>query len=273
MKMTLSIVSVSVWMTVLGPAPGWALNFFELETYPATTEGAGLHEFESLTTFVGNGRSHRYDGDDEARRHRLVRTSLEYNYGLTDKIDAAMYLDFERANGQDAEYAGSRYRFRGALFDQGRFPVDFGWYVEAEVPHRGAAQLEFEFRPLLSANLGKFTVDVNPAFELPTIADERRTLEFNYAARVVYRASRRFMPGIEFYGGIGQIRDVEASKAQEHYILPVVYARIFDGLKLAVGPGFGLTRGSDKVILKAHVEWEFTIGGRGNPAPSSVAPY
>ena len=246
-----------------------ALNFFELETYPATTEGAGLHEFESMTTFVANGRSAKHDDPDEARRHRLLRTSLEYNYGLTDKIDAAMYLDFERANGHEPEYAGSRYRLRGALFDQGRFPVDLGWYFEAEVPHKGPAQLELEFRPLLSASYGKFSLDLNPSFGLPTIADERRTIEFSYAARVLYRASRRFMPGIEFYGGIGQIRDVNPSQDQEHYVAPLLYARLFPGWKVVVGPAFGLTPASDKVLLKLQVEWEFNLPFKAHDAAAA----
>ena len=256
MRMIFNVVA----MLTLGSAgSACALNFFELETYPATTEGQGLHEFENLTTFVANGRGKSQDAADEGRRHRLLRTSLEYNYGLTDKIDAAMYLDFERVNGREPEYAGSRYRFRGALFDKGRYPVDLGWYVEAEVPHQGAAQLELEFQPILSTDLGRFSFDINPSFGLPTIADERRTLEFSYAARVVYRLSERIKPAIEFYGGIGQIRDVDPSQGQEHYIVPMLYARLWQGWKLAVGPGFGLTRASDKVILKFGLEWEFTL--------------
>ena len=70
-------------------APALAFNFFELEVYPATTEGKGLHEVENITSFVANGR--RPDEEEAAgetpRRHRLLRTSLEYDYGLTDKID------------------------------------------------------------------------------------------------------------------------------------------------------------------------------------------
>ena len=108
--------------TLLGLWPGRAraLNFFELEVYPATTEGAGQHELESLTSFVANGRN------AEEETHHLLRTSLEYNYGLTDKIDVAAYLDLEKPNGEDLEYAGSRFRARGALWDKGRFPLDVG---------------------------------------------------------------------------------------------------------------------------------------------------
>jgi len=255
-------VLVALAMLLLVASPAGALNFFELEVYPATTEGQGLHEIENTTTFVANGRK---DDTDEPR-HRLLRTSLEYDYGLTDKIDLAAYLDLQRPNGEDLEYAASRFRARGALWDKGRFPVDLGWYLEAELPHDGASDLELDFRPLVSRDVGRFSFDLNPGFELPTVSEERRTLEFNYAARVYYRWSRRFVPGLEFYGDIGQIRTIDPSRDQEHYVFPVLYGRLARGLKFVAGPGFGLTRTSDPVILKLGVEYEFTLGAGAVPA-------
>jgi hypothetical protein len=242
-------------------APALALNFFELEVYPATTEGKGLHELESTSSYVPNGRAPAADEPGEPPRHRLLRTSLEYDYGLTDRVDVAAYLDLQRPNGAEVEYAGSRFRARGALWEKGEYPVDLGWYVEAEVPHDTESDLELEFRPILSRDLGRFSVDLNPSFELPTVSEERRTLEFNYAARVYYRLSRRFIPGVEFYGGIGQIRAIDGSQEQEHYVFPTIYGRLARGLKLVAGPGFGLTRASDPVILKLGLEYEFTLGG------------
>ena len=237
-----------------------ALNFFELEVYPATTEGKGVHEIENNTTFVANGRG---EEQEETPRHRLLRSSLEYNYGLTDKIDVAAYLDVQKPNGKELEYAGSRFRAHGGLWDKGRFPLDLGWYLEAELPHNAESDLELEFRPIVSRDLGRFSVDLNPIFELPTVSEERRTLEFNYGARVYYRLSRDLMPGVEFYGGIGQIRDTDPSREQQHYALPVLYGRLGRGFKFAVGPAFGLTRASDPVLLKLSVEYEFTVPGGG----------
>lgn len=265
-----------VWLAfvcALVATPAHALNFFELEVYPATTEGKGLHEIESRSNWVANGRrptDEELDGED-VRRHRLLRTSFEYNYGLTDKIDIAAYIDLQRPNGGEVEYAGARARIRGAVFDKGQYPVDLGWYFEAEMPHGTQSDLELEFRPILSRDLGRFSLDLNPIFELPTVTSERRTLEFNYAARVYYRWTRNLQPGVEFYGGIGQIRDVDPSRDQEHYVFPTLYGRIFDTVKFAAGPGFGLTRGSDPVVLRLAFEYEFTLGG--GAAPSSRPAY
>jgi hypothetical protein len=251
------------------PATAASLNFFELEVYPATTEGQGLHEVENLTTLVANGRrptGEEVDGE-EPLRHRLLRTSVEYNYGLTDKIDVAAYTDLARENGDELEYAGSRFRARGGLFEKGRYALDLGWYVEAEVPHRGESDLELEFRPIVSRDIGRFSVDLNPSFELPTVTAERRTLEFNYGARVYYRLSPNLAPGIEFFGALGQIRRPDAARAQEHYVFPVLYGRLARRLRFVAGPGFGLTRASDPVILKLMVEYEFTLpAGGGGPA-------
>ena len=126
------------------------------------------------------------------------------------------------------------------------------------MPHDQPSDLELEFRPLVSRDLGRFSLDLNPSFELPTVSEERRTLEFNYAARVYYRLSRTLQPAVEFFGGIGQIRDVESSQAQQHYVFPSLYGEVVRGLKFALGPGFGLTQASDQVIVKFVVEYEFT---------------
>jgi hypothetical protein len=245
----------------LPAAPARALNFFELEVYPATTEGQGLHEVEVHTNYVPDGRrptEEELEGE-EFRRQGLFRTSLEYNYGLTDKIDVAAYLDLAWPNGEGPQYAGNRFRARGALFDQGRFPVDLGWYFEVELPQMDPATLELEFRPIISRDFGRFSIDLNPSFELPTVTSERRTFEFNYGARILYRLSPSLEPAIEFYGGIGEIRDVDPVKEQEHYIFPMLFGRIAQGLKFGVGPGFGLTQASDPVILRFDIDYEFTL--------------
>jgi hypothetical protein len=264
--------ALAVLLVLGGAHRARAVNFFELEAYPATTEGRGLHEIENTTTYVANGRNPTEEEvtGEEPRRHHLFRTSLEYNYGLTDKIDIAAYLDLDKPNGKDLEYAGSRFRARGALWDKGRFPVDLGWYFEAEVPNQGEADLELEFRPIASRDFGRFSIDLDPIFELPTVADERRTIEFQYAARVYYRLSRNFMPSLEFFGGAGQIRNLDPSREQEHYVFPVVYGRLDEfvpGLHFVFGPGFGITPASDKVIVKAGMEYEFTIPSGGAAVP------
>ncbi len=262
MRMIIGIIVVVLALLASGARPARALNFFELEVYPATTEGQGLHEIESHSTFVANGRTPT-EGEKsgvDARRHHLFRTSLEYNYGLTDKIDIAAYIDTQWESGKAPEYAGCRFRARGALFDKGRLPVDLGWYFEAEFPALDDARVELEARPIVSKDIGRFTIDLDPAFELPTVTkSEIRTFQFNYGAHIIYRLNPTIQPAIEFYGDIGHIRETDPSREQEHYIFPMLFGRIARGTYFQVGPGFGITPASDKVILRARIEYEFSL--------------
>jgi hypothetical protein len=67
-------------------------------------------------------------------------------------------------------------------------------------------------------------------------------------------------PGLEFYGGIGLIDDNDPLREQQHYIFPVMWGTLPNGIEYSVGPGFGLTAGSDHVIVKFNVEFEKYIG-------------
>ena len=67
-------------------------------------------------------------------------------------------------------------------------------------------------------------------------------------------------PGVEFYGGIGLIDDIDPLHDQQHYIFPVVRGELPGGIEYNVGPGIGLTRGSDQVIMKVNIEIERFIG-------------
>src|SRR5438552_18242691 len=107
-EMRTTFIFVTVASLLSATVPASALDFFELEVYPATTEGQGLHEVENLTTFVAQGRRPNEEEaeGEEPRRHRLLRTTVEYNYGLTDKIDVAAYTDPAPQNGPEPHDAG-----------------------------------------------------------------------------------------------------------------------------------------------------------------------
>jgi len=239
--------------------PAAALNFFELEVYPATTDGKGVHEIEYNSSYAAIAPDSAGDEEEGFPEQGLYRGSLEYNYGLLDKLDVAAYLDLAWPDAEGPQYAGNRFRARGYFWDKGEMPVDLGWYVELEVPQKDAAKLEIEFRPIISRDFWRFSVDLNPQFELPLVADERRTFEFSYSARILYRLHPRVQPALDFFGAIGQIRDINPPTAQEHYIFPSIYTKLATGVYAVVGIGIGYTRASDPLLPRFGIEYEFTL--------------
>ena len=85
----------------------------------------------------------------------------ELTYGLTDRIEAAAYLNMAQPSGHGYWYAGSKYRLRGHLFDEETLPVNLGWYVELEwhkTPQFDDDELELELRPIIEKDIGRFSL-------------------------------------------------------------------------------------------------------------------
>ncbi len=251
------------------PRPAFAqVNPWEFEVYPYMTEGAGVLEFELLNAFVAWGHSQPGIGISSGifPSQSMLLNSFELTYGLTDHIEAAVYLDLARPEDESIEYAGSRYRLRGRLFEKGELPIDLGWYAELEwhrTPQFDDNKLELDLRPIrVEKDLGRFTVDVEPIFEITLDgADQGQGVEFGYIAGLYYRWFPKLSPGLEFYGGAGLIGDFEPLDEQQNYVFVVLQGNdLPGGIGYNCGLGTGLTPDSDRIIVKCNIELERFIG-------------
>jgi hypothetical protein len=240
---------------------------WEFEVYPYATEGPGVIELETDNAVVTNGHSAGGEGTAAGafRSQGMWYNQYELTYGLTDRIEAAAYLNMAQPSGHGYWYAGSKYRLRGHLFDEETLPVNLGWYVELEwhkTPQFDTDELELELRPIIEKDLGRLSIMLNPTFEKPIFIgpDKNKGFEFGYSAGLYYRWMRELSPGLEFYGAPGNIDDNDPLHQQQHYIFPVLWGAFHNGIEYNLGPGFGLTRGSDRVIVKFNVELEKYVG-------------
>ena len=240
---------------------------FEFEVYHYQTEGKGVVELESLNSFVPQGHTQGDAGTSSGdfASDQMYRSSLEVTYGLTNKLEAAAYLNLAHPNGSSLQYAGSKFRLRGSLFEQGQLPVDLGWYVELEwhkTPQFDDSELELELKPIIEEDIGRFEIDLNPKVEKAIFVgpDKNKGFEFGYAAALYYNWRRWLSPGLEFYGGVGLIDDNDPLHEQQHYVFAVVRGEFPGGIEYSLGPGMGLTRGSDPVVMKVNVELERFVG-------------
>ncbi len=242
------------------------LDPWEFDVYSVRTAGKGVLGLESLNSVVAKGPDAGYDGTASGTlpSGTIYRTAVEVTYGLTDKIEAAVYLNLALPEDGSFQYAGSKYRLRGSLFEHGQLPVDVGWYLELEwneTPRFDDQQLDLEFRPIFQKNVGRFSFIANPKFEKVLAGPGTDTaVEFGYATGVYYEALPVLSPGIEFYGAVGLMNDAEPRREQQHYLFTVLHGDLPGGLEYSFGPGFGLTPGSDDIIVKFNIELESLLG-------------
>jgi hypothetical protein len=249
---------------------------WEFEVYPYATESRGVLELETDNAVVANGHSQAGTGTNHAGTYPSQGqwySGEEFTYGLTDRIEAAAYVNFAQPRAHGFWWAGDKFRMRGRLFDEETLPVDLGWYGELEwhkTPQFDDADLELELKPIIEKDFGRLSLILNPLFEKTLYGKGHdQGFEFGYRNGVYYRWLRYLSPGIEFYGGIGLIDDSDPLSDQQHYIFPVLWGQFPYGIEYNLGPGFGLTRGSDRVLMKFNLELERFVGAIFGPSSDS----
>lgn len=256
--------------TVRGQIDPW-----EFEVYPYATQSRGTIEIETDNAVVANGHSAGGEGTAAGtfKSQAMWYNQYEFTYGFTDRLEAAFYLELAHPRGSQFWYAGSKYRARGRLLDEGELPLDLGWYAELEwhkVPQFDDSDLELELRPILQRDIGRFSIIANPLFEKSLLgAGHDQGFQFGYRAGSYYAWKPYLSPGVEFYGGIGLLDDSDSLNRQQHYIFPVIWGHLPYGAEYNLGPGFGLTRGSDHVLVKFNFELERFIGTLFGPSPDN----
>jgi hypothetical protein len=254
----------------------WAgVDPWEFEVYPYATEPRGMIELETDNAVVPNGHSQGANGtaNGDFRSQGMWYNEYELTYGITDRIEAAAYLNMAQPSGHGYWYAGNKFRLRGRLFDQETLPIDLGWYLELEyhkTPQFDDASWELELKPIMEKDFGRFSFIANPFFEkVLSGVGKNQGFEFGYKNGVYYRWMRYLSPGIEFYGAVGHIDDTDPLAQQQHYIFPVIWGQLPHGIEYNLGPGFGLTSGSDHVIMKFNLELERFVGAIFGPSSES----
>ena len=234
---------------------------FEFEVFEYQTSEPGVPRLAWLNSYVPDGHAHGEEGTSSGSyaSSKMYRATFELTYGITNWIEAAIDLDLAKPNAASLQYAGSKYRLKGSLPEAVRFVPDLGWFIELgwlRTPQFDQDQLVIEFRPIVEKDSGPLQILINPKFEKAIFVgpDHNNGVEFGYAMGLYYRIAHELSPGLEFYGGIGKIDDTDPLHLQQHYLFSVLRGELMDGIEFSSGPGFGLTGGSDRLLLKLNLE-------------------
>ncbi|MDA8100492.1 MAG: hypothetical protein M0042_12820 [Nitrospiraceae bacterium] len=121
---------------------------------------------------------------------------VEVEYGITDRLDAAIYQMFEQPADGSFFYAGYKLRLRYRVAEQNQLPVDVLFYAE-HVENTDEAS-EFEGKLVLAKDIGRVNIAYNQVFEKAYVKDAGA--EHGYAAGISYRISDSFRLGLESKG-------------------------------------------------------------------------
>lgn len=189
-------VGTLVLLVLFSAGPASADRRGYVWTYEYMTMPKGTSELEYyLTAKVPD--LHNYD-DNNTWEHQV-----EYEYGLTDHWDVAVYQRWEQVNTQaddDFEYTGTKLRTRYRFGEKGMYPLDVLLYLEYIRPDDSQSSEALEGKLILAKDFGKINVAWNQIVE-DGITNEGET-EHEYAAGVSYEFNPAWKLGLESTGNL-----------------------------------------------------------------------
>jgi hypothetical protein len=237
-----------------------AIDFYEIQIYPTETTPPGILSLElhsnSVTSATGA------EAHEQLNPYQIHET-LEGTYGLTPHIEVGQYFATAKLNNGDYEYAGSRTKCHFGISPTDSWPLRFGGNIELDYMRQAAEEqpLTLEMRPIVEGSLGSLLIIANLAFEKPFRGPgTHQGVTFAPSGEISYKLLPWIAPTLEYYGDMGALSHLPSIQLQQHFLVPTLNLFLLPEMELNAGVGFGLTRASNGVFLKAIFGWDFEVG-------------
>jgi hypothetical protein len=232
----------------------------EIQVYDDAINRAGEFGLELHVNTTPHGRtSPDYPGEIVANRG--WRVTPEFSYGVSDSLEAGLYLPFLRDEGGTTHFTGPKLRLKwlpGRVGEGGA-----GWFygLNAELSRVGArfepSRTALELRPILGYRSADWLFVTNPVLGYDLSPGHRGGgPDFSPSLKLTRRVAPGLAAGLEYYAEVGKLTHTlpGAEQAQTLYLVMDVDRApwVFN-----LGIGGGLNAATDRWTLKAIFELPF----------------
>ena len=221
----------------------------EIQVYDAGIAPVGTFNLTWHNNYEASGRrSVAFDGG-VVPNHSLNGVT-EWAYGVTNWFEAGLYLPLYSVSSAGAvTYSGLKAR---TLFVVPNAPLRHFFYgINFEFSdnsrHWDTKTFTAEIRPILGWRAGRVEFILNPILDYTS--QGVAGLDFAPATRLAYRITHAWSVAAEEYDNFGPLRRFAPVAQQSHQLFAVLDHPI-GGTQIEAGVGFGLTAGSDGLVLK-----------------------
>lgn len=224
----------------------------EIQVYDAGIASVGTFNLTWHNNFAASGgRSAAFEGG-LVPDHTLNGVA-EWAYGLTRWFEAGLYLPLYSVSSSGAvTYNGLKLRTLFVVPNAPLRPFFYGINFEFSdnTRHWDRKTFTAEIRPIIGWRAGPIEFIVNPILDYTS--QGAAGLDFAPATRLAYRITDAWSVAAEEYDDFGPLRRFAAAGEQLHQLFAVVDHPI-GRTAIEAGVGFGLTSGSDALVLKLIV--------------------
>jgi hypothetical protein len=229
----------------------------EIQVYDDSINKKGQLGLEVHLNSTLEGRSEP-DWPHEIPPNRGVRATMEWSYGLTDWLEAGLYLPFLRDASGTAYFAGPRMRVKWMPRKpgEGEFGVFAGLNLEVGAVNEKLEQGRpaVELRPIFGYRDENWLVSFNPVVDKAFRSRYVRSkAQFEPSIKLARSMGGENAVGIEYYDQMGPFGDFEPARKQSQQLFLAFDVR-GGSIPINFGVGRGLNAASDKWTVKMIFE-------------------
>ena len=201
------------------------------------------------------------DYPGEVVPHHGLRFTPEFSYGLTDTLEAGLYLPASHDGSGNTTLAGWKLRLKWLPIHGSE--GEGGWFLGANgelsrlQQKFSASRSGFELRFMGGYRAHAWLLAVNPVFGWHLSSGYRESSpEFGLSTKLSHKVTDTVSVGAEYYTGLGTTAKLLPHNEQDN----TIYATIDVETKawgFNFGVGRGITNAADKVTVKAILGFQF----------------
>ena len=151
------------------------------------------------------------------------------------------------------QWVGDHLRPRVRVPEEWKWPVGLSLSTEFGYQRRSFFEdtWDWEIRPIIDKQWGRWYVAVNPAFEKSIHGlNAAEGWGFAPSAKLSFDATKDVTVGVEYYASLGPVSHFSDWNDQQHQIFPTLDLNFSPKWEFNFGVGFGLTRSTDDLLVK-----------------------
>lgn len=229
----------------------------EIQVYTEELNAPGEFGLEQHLNYTIKGRQ-TPDYQGQMTSHHVMQVTPEFSYGLTDTLEAGLYVPVAFTTGGNSYLNGLRLRLKYIAPRQHEQEVFYGLNVEVgRDAYRTSESLSgMELRPIIGYRDTTWLVSFNPILNMALASNASHQPQFEPSLKLTHRAGVGMHGGLEYYGEYGPLSHWLPGDQRAHTVYAVVDVEKSD-LDINFGIGRGFVNAADKWVMKAIIALPF----------------
>ncbi len=254
----------------LAASPARAVDPFEIQVYDGTANDPGSPGLELHVNTIPIGRTTA--PSPEYPSNHQTHLTLEPSIGLFSWWELGGYFQTTLRGDQAFDYSGVKLRTKIVTPPTWNDHWRLGLNIEFSYLPQGYDRNRWgnELRPIVAFENDRVLLVLNPIIDTPLAGpDYGQGPSFEPCLMAVYKVHEAVSFGVEYYTNLGPFSGgFLPLDQQEHYLYEVFNLLAVPHVELNAGVGEGLTDGSNRLVFKMILGYEWERG----PSPDLTPP-